>query len=302
MKIVFFGTPAFSIPCAEILNKNHQLLAVVTATDKPAGRGNKITESEMKLWAINNQIEVLQPNNLKSLKFYNKLNSLKADLFVVVAFRMLPESVWNMPPFGTLNIHASLLPDYRGAAPIQRSIMAGEKISGVSCFRLKHEIDTGDIIAQKKVEILDSDNGGSLYLKLSIEGAKLLIESIELVKDHNFKPRPQLINSAKIAPKIQSEDLLLNFNQTTKQVIDHIRALAPYPAARALYKNETYKIFSASNYNSVESNNNEDWYFDFEKQVLLIKCSDGWISVDTIQAPSRKKMQIKDFLNGLKNK
>ncbi|NOT36506.1 MAG: methionyl-tRNA formyltransferase [Saprospiraceae bacterium] len=302
MKIIFFGTPDFAIPCAEIILKHHSLLAVVTAVDKPAGRGHQLNESAVKKWAIQQNVPILQPPNLKSEKFLEKLRKFNADAFVVVAFRMLPEIVWNMPPLGTYNIHASLLPDYRGAAPIQRAIMAGEEITGVTCFKLRHEIDEGDIVLQKVVPILPTDTGNSLHDKLSIFGAELLKESLDLIQRGNLAFISQSSHSTKFAAKIHPDDLIINWNQTCSQVYNFIRALSPYPTARTLYGNEQYKIYSTEFSNLSEPGEPGFWKIDFALRNFYIRCKDGWLRIIDLQVPSKKRMSASDFINGLKNK
>ncbi len=302
MKVVFFGTPEFAIPCLEALYKHHELLAVVTATDKEAGRGHQLIESAVKKWSVKNSIECLQPKSLKSKKFILVLNKLNADLFVVVAFRMLPEAIWNMPKFGTINIHGSLLPDYRGAAPIQRAIIAGETLSGLTCFKLQHEIDTGDIIAKKEIEILKDDTGGTVHDKLSQASGDLLLVSIKKLIDKDFTPITQHNHSTKLAPKIHAEDLIIDWNKSSQEVYNMIRALSPYPCARTNYKNEFYKIYSSELANIDKVGVPGEWAIDFISNKLFIKTQDAWLNIKEIQAPSKRKMNVNDFINGLKNK
>jgi methionyl-tRNA formyltransferase len=200
LKLIFMGTPEFAVPSLKIIHDvGFNILAVVTAPDKPAGRGLKLRHSPVKRFAVEHQIPVLQPEKLKHPDFLHYLESLKTDLQVVVAFRLLPEIVWNMPLLGTINLHASLLPDYRGAAPINWALINGEKITGVTTFFLKHEVDTGDIILQHKINIEDSDNAGTLHDKLSRAGAGLLLQTVNLIEDGNYKTTPQNKISDKIA-------------------------------------------------------------------------------------------------------
>lgn len=302
MKVVFFGTPEFALPCLEALYKHHELLAVVTATDKEAGRGHQLIESAVKKWSVKNSILCLQPKSLKSKKFIQQLQDLNADLFVVVAFRMLPEVIWNMPEYGTINIHGSLLPDYRGAAPIQRAIMAGETQSGLTCFKLQQEIDTGDIIAKKEIEITRNDTGGTLHDKMSIASGELLIQGISIIKDKNFTPIQQHNNSNKLAPKIHSEVLLIDWNKNAEEVYNMIRALSPYPCARTLHNHELYKIYSAEIITQDLHGATGDWIIDYKTNQLMIKAKDTWINIIELQAPSKRRMSAKDFINGIKNK
>ena len=236
LKIVFFATADFAVPSLNALvESRHDVLAVVTAPDKPAGRGKKLRQSPVKKYAIEKDMLVLQPEKLRDETFLEELKSFGADLFVVVAFRMLPELVWNMAPKGTVNLHASLLPQYRGAAPINHAILNGEKVTGVSIFQLSHSIDTGDVILRERTPIYENDNAGSLHDRLMHIGAKTLCRAIDMIADDdytltaqkNFIPEEKLMG----APKIFKEDCLLDFNMPAKDLLLKIRALAPYPAA-----------------------------------------------------------------------
>ncbi|MCD6598491.1 MAG: methionyl-tRNA formyltransferase, partial [Bacteroidales bacterium] len=232
-RIAFMGTPEFALESLKkIIEENFQVVCVVTATDKPAGRGKKISESAIKKFAIQNNIPVLQPPNLKDIEFINDLNSFHAHLNVVVAFRMLPEAVWAMPPDGTINLHASLLPDYRGAAPINRVIINGEKKTGLSTFFIEKDIDTGKIILQKEIQIPAHMNAGELHDTLMVEGATLLIKTIVLIISGNVSPKPQShVKVPKTAPKIHSEDCKIPWNKNANTIYNHIRGLSPFPGA-----------------------------------------------------------------------
>ncbi|MEP7195784.1 MAG: methionyl-tRNA formyltransferase [Saprospiraceae bacterium] len=302
MKIVFFGTPDFAVQSLARIHTEFELLAVVTAVDKPAGRGHLLQFSAVKNWALQHNINVLQPKNLKSKNFLRELELIKADLFIVVAFRMLPKQVWNFPKYGTVNLHASLLPDYRGAAPIQRAIMAGEKTSGVSCFILRDEIDTGDIILQESIDISPIDTGGTLHDKMSIIGAELLVKSIFKLQEKTFLPIPQETYSNKIAPKIFPEDCIINWDDSAMNVYNFIRALSPYPTAKTHYKESSFKIFRTSI--STEKSNADSgvWKLDLINHTLKIACVDYFLIIEEIQEASKKRMNIKEYINGLKNK
>lgn len=302
IKIVFFGTPDFAIPSLQAIFETFELLAVVTALDKPAGRGHEIQISEVKKWALHHDILLFQPKNLKSIKFQQNLINLNADLFVVVAFRMMPKALWNMPKHGTINLHASILPDYRGAAPIQRAILNGETLSGLTCFKLQDEIDTGDIVLQKKVYIHDTDNFGTVYQKMKQEGAELLIQSINKIFEPDFKAIPQSSSSLKTAAKITPLDLIIQFDNSTLSIHNQIRAFSPYPAARLIKDNASFKIFKATPILEVHNYSPGDWIIDHANSNLKIACKDGFIAIEEIQADSKKKMHISDFIRGLKKK
>ncbi|WP_395802765.1 methionyl-tRNA formyltransferase, partial [Daejeonella sp.] len=235
MKIVFMGTPDFAVASLNaLLEAGFDVVGVITAPDKPSGRGQKINESAVKQFAQEKGLKILQPVKLKDPEFINELRSLQADLQVVVAFRMLPEMVWNMPPKGTINLHGSLLPQYRGAAPINWAIINGEKESGVTTFLLKQEIDTGDILFAESVKIEEQDSAGDLHDKLMTIGADLLVKTVKSIESGDYKEIPQDKMSEKelkSAPKIYKEDCLINWNQEVRTVQNHIRGLSPYPTA-----------------------------------------------------------------------
>ena len=249
MRIVFMGTPDFAVASlAALIEAGFDVVGVITAPDKPAGRGQKINESAVKKFAIAHQIKVLQPEKLKNEDFLNELAALKADIQIVVAFRMLPEVVWNMPPKGTINLHASLLPQYRGAAPINWAIINGEKESGVSTFFLKQEIDTGDILFAEKVAIDESMTAGDLHDKLMDIGAKLLVKTVNAVSENQYKEISQDhldATSLKHAPKIFKETCAINWDQSNEQVFNLIRGLSPYPTAFTQFMDKGLKIYLA---------------------------------------------------------
>lgn len=232
MKIVFFGTPEFAVASLDrLVQGGKDIAAVVTMPDKIGGRGHKLMQSDVKKYALEHGLKVLQPANLKDESFIKELRELEADLFIVIAFRMLPEAVWGMPPLGTFNLHASLLPKYRGAAPINRAVMAGEKKTGVTTFFLKHEIDTGDIIMQREIEIGEDENVGSVHDRLMELGAAMVAETVEDIEKGKVVSNPQPEGEFIGAPKIFKDTCKIDWNQTAAKVHDHIRGLSPYPAA-----------------------------------------------------------------------
>jgi methionyl-tRNA formyltransferase len=304
LRIIFMGTPEFAVPSLEILVQNKfNVVAVITAPDKPQGRGQKLTPSPVKECALKNNIPVLQPTNLKSSDFLEELKRYNANLQVIVAFRMLPEVVWSMPAHGTFNLHASLLPHYRGAAPINWAIINGEKETGVTTFFLKHEIDTGSIIFQEKESILETDDVGSLYERLMIKGSHLVLKTVQAIEQGTCPSVPQTESSEiKHAPKIFKETCEINWNQPANKVINFVRGLSPYPAAWAKLNGKVYKVFRCS-----PTNDNNDpsatvsqlWTTD-NKTFLNIKVEDGWVSIDEFQPEGKKRMSVLEFFRGNK--
>lgn len=295
------GTPDFAVASLKaLLDNGENVVAVVTTPDKPAGRGQKIHQSAVKEFALANNLPVLQPVKLKDAAFVNELASFKADLQVVVAFRMLPEIVWNMPPMGTINVHASLLPQYRGAAPINHAIINGEIESGVTTFLLQHEIDTGNILLAEKVSISENDNAGILHDKLMNAGASTLIKTIEGLRNNSIIPTPQSdieASSLKHAPKIFKEDCLIDWNNSTKDIYNKIRGLSPYPAAFSYLQDKVLKIFEAE----IETCKLSVPVGQFEtdgKSYLKIAAQDGYLNLKTIQIEGKKRMSVNDFLKG----
>jgi len=303
LRIIFMGTPEFAVQSLEILVQHKfNVVAVITAPDKPQGRGQKLTPSPVKECAIKHNIPVLQPTNLKSPEFLEELKSYHANLQIVVAFRMLPEVVWAMPPLGTFNLHASLLPQYRGAAPINWAIINGEKETGVTTFFLKHEIDTGSIIFQEKESILETDDVGTLYERLMHKGAQLVLKTVQAIERGEYPSQPQNESSeVKHAPKIFKEDCEINWNQPSKKVIDFVRGLSPYPAAWTKINNKVYKVFkcSQSTDHSQQAAVDSKLWTD-NKTFLNIKTVDGWVSIDEFQPEGKKKMTPEEFFRGNK--
>jgi methionyl-tRNA formyltransferase len=309
LRIIFMGTPEFAVPSLEILVENKfNVVAVITAPDKPQGRGQKLIPSPVKESALKHSIPVLQPTNLKSPEFLEALKSYNATLQIVVAFRMLPEAVWAMPSIGTFNLHGSLLPQYRGAAPINWAIINGEKETGVTTFFLKHEIDTGSIIFQEKEPIHDSDNVGSLYDRLMKRGSQLVLKTVKAIEADNYPsvPQPKGIE-IKHAPKIFKETCEINWNQPTTQIINFVRGLSPYPAAWTNLSGKTYKIFRCERstghgpQSTVDSGQSTvDVFKTDNKTYLYVKTSDGWISILEFQPEGKKRMTIEEFFRGNK--
>ncbi len=294
------GTPEFAVPMLHtLLQSEHEVVGVVTTPDKPAGRGMQLMESDVKKYAKEKGLLILQPEKLKNENFLTELKSLNADLFVVVAFRMLPEAVWNMPELGTINLHASLLPQYRGAAPINWAIINGESETGVTTFFIQHEIDTGKIIFNEKVMIDSDENVGELYVKLMQTGATVLGKTVDAIADGNYPQTPQdHITNIKHAPKISRETCRIDFTKEALQVRNLIRGLSPYPAAFTLLGGKVLKIFKATVNNTssgVEGTTETDG-----KTFFRFFCKNGAIDVLECQMEGKKKMGVEEFLRGYK--
>ncbi|MCX2575542.1 methionyl-tRNA formyltransferase [Pedobacter sandarakinus] len=301
MKIVFMGTPDFAVASLDaLLQANFNIVAVVTAPDKPSGRGQKLSESAIKRYAIEHSIPVLQPEKLKNVDFLAELKSYQADLQVVVAFRMLPEVVWNMPPKGTINLHASLLPNYRGAAPINHAIINGETESGVTTFFLTHEIDTGNIIFSDVVAITANETAGELHDKLMNLGANLLVKTVMAIAQNSYteQAQPQR-DTLKHAPKIFKEDCKLDWNNSVQKIYNQIRGLSPYPTAFTLLNNKTLKIFNAE-IEEAEPGISAGGFLSDGKTYLKFAAKDGFIKLLDIQYEGKKRMLIEDFLRGMR--
>jgi methionyl-tRNA formyltransferase len=305
-KIVFMGTPEFAVTILDgLVESGFNIVSVVTTPDKPAGRGQKLSESAVKQYAVSKNLPVLQPEKLKSEEFLSALKNLQADLFVVVAFRMLPEIVWSMPPKGTINLHGSLLPDYRGAAPINWAIINGEKETGVTTFFIEQEIDTGEILERTSLPILENETAGELHDKLMYLGRQLVIQSVEKIKTGNYKAIKQQEILAgkepKLAPKIFKNDCLIQWNQPIEKVHDFIRGLSPYPAAWCLLLNETknetksYKIIKAIKTNRRVDSSSK---IVLEKSGMYIPTQDFYLEIEEIQPEGKKKMNFKEFYAG----
>lgn len=303
MRIIFMGTPEFAVPSLQILLENgFEVLAVVTAPDKPGGRQG-IQQSAVKQFALSKGLQVLQPEKLKNPEFLETLRALKPDLQIVVAFRMLPEAVWDLPPLGTMNLHGSLLPKYRGAAPINWAVINGEKETGVTTFLLKHEIDTGDLLFQERIPIGPDETAGELHDRMMMVGAQLVLKSVKALEAGQVRPMPQADGEASHAPKIFAETCKINFSQPTARVHNFIRGLSPYPGAWTTLDSKTLKIIRSSMelqaWNLPVPESFGQWQTD-GKNYLAVSTSDGWISILELQMEGKKRMPVKDFLNGYK--
>lgn len=305
LRIIFMGTPEFAVPSLRILVENHfQMVAVVTAADKPRGRGQKVIPSSVKVYAREQNIPVLQPGNLKNPDFHQELKSYRANLQVVVAFRMLPEVVWNMPDIGTFNLHASYLPQYRGAAPINWAIMNGEIETGVTTFMLTHEIDTGNILFQEKESIHPEDTAGTLYERLMQKGSKLVLKTVEAIArdEYSLKPQNEKEFELKSAPKIQRETCKIDWNQPAEQIRNFVRGLSPYPAAWTTLDTrggeKVCKVYSVSNTYEKNPNLAPGQYITDNKNFIHIQTQDHLLSFDELQIEGRKRMSVEEFLRG----
>lgn len=312
IRIVFMGTPDFAVESLKALVENgYQVVGVITAPDKPAGRGRQISESAVKKYAVENNLNILQPEKLKNPEFIEELGSLKADLQIVVAFRMLPEIVWDMPPMGTFNLHASLLPQYRGAAPLNWAIINGETETGVTTFLLSHEIDTGRILFQEKVEIAENDTIGDLHDKLMAIGAKLVVRTVDVLAEEKAEPIDQDLliehqDKIKHAPKIFKEDCLIDWTKDSESVRNLIRGLSPYPTAwTELIHPEKQEILTAKIYQAIRDYSSlpaaPGTLLTDGKKFLKIACPDGWLSITDIQLSGKKRMKIDELLRGFQH-
>ncbi|MEZ2445276.1 methionyl-tRNA formyltransferase [Chitinophaga sp. RCC_12] len=301
LRIVFMGTPDFAVASLDILVQNgFNVVGVITAPDKPAGRGLQLQESAVKQYAVRKGLTILQPEKLKNPDFIAALKDLKADLQVVVAFRMLPEIVWNMPPEGTINVHASLLPNYRGAAPINWAIINGEKESGVTTFKLQHEIDTGDILLSDKVAIREDETAGELHDALMQTGARLLLRTVQAIAAGDIKETPQAnIPAAAIkhAPKIFKETCQINWQEPLNNIYNLVRGLSPCPAAWTTFQGKTLKIYKAHKELTTPAKAPGDFDTD-QKTYIKIAAPDGYLYLDEIQLEGKKKMDVESFLRG----
>ncbi len=303
--MVFMGTPEFAVPSLKILlENNYEVVAVITAPDKPAGRGMHLHESAVKKFAQENKLNILQPEKLKSPEFAEQLRTLKPDLQVVVAFRMLPEVIWKMPRIGTFNLHASLLPKYRGAAPINWAIINGEKETGATTFFLEHEIDTGKIILQQKINIADNETAGELHDALMLAGAALVLKTVQLIEAGNYSLTPQTLSAEiKSAPKLFTETCRINWNNSAHQIHNLIRGLSPYPAAFTKLNGKTVKIFRSQKFiipNSQLTNNSPGEIITDGKTYLRIQCAGGLLEILELQLEGKKKINTEEFLRGFR--
>ena len=301
VRIVFMGTPDFAVGILKsLLDHKFNVVGVITAPDKPKGRGQKLNQSAVKIFAVAQDLPVLQPKNLKSEDFLEKLKQLKANLQIVVAFRMLPKVVWQLPTLGAFNLHASLLPEYRGAAPINWAIMNGETKTGVTTFFIDEKIDTGEIISQEEIDIDIKDTAGDLHDKLMKIGSQLVIKTINLIKKGNVKTIKQPNKEEKPAPKIYKETCKIDWNEPIDTIYNKIRGLSPYPASWAIIDNESEsieaKIYRASKI--LEEHQYSIGHIITTKTELKIAVNDGYILIHEIQLPGKRKLNTKDLLNG----
>jgi methionyl-tRNA formyltransferase len=323
LRIVFMGTPEFAVASLYALVKaGCNIVGVITAPDKPAGRGMQLQQSAVKKYAVENNLHVLQPEKLKNPDFLSQLKSLNADLQIVVAFRMLPEVVWNMPPMGSVNLHGSLLPQYRGAAPINWAVINGEKETGVTTFKLKHEIDTGDILLQESFAIGGNETAGEVHDRMKEIGAALLVKTVKGLAEGSLKEVPQLSmvngewsieepgtmkahspftidHSPKHAPKIFTETCKIDFTKTAEEVHNLIRGLSPFPGAFTSLDKKMMKIYKSEK--EISSSVNETGTYKTDgKTFLKFACADGFVLVNELQLEGKKKMSVEDFLRGYK--
>ena len=302
LRIVYMGTPEFAVSALEkLVEAGWNVVGVITAPDKPQGRGQKLVGSPVKQAAERLGLHILQPTNLKNPEFQQELKDLRADLQIVVAFRMLPESVWNMPPLGTFNLHASLLPNYRGAAPINWAIINGETETGVTTFFLKHEIDTGSIIFQEKVSILPEDDLGIVYEKLMKIGSDLVLRTVDAIAKNEVQPLPQDESKAiHHAPKIFKETCKIDWNQSAASIHNLVRGLSPYPAAWTEFQDKTCKIYKTEvSSSSLKGKKPGEWESD-GKTHLSFQTGEGSLKILELQLEGKKRMKTEDLLRGLK--
>ena len=315
LRIVFMGTPDFAVASLDkLVMAGCNVVGVITAPDKPAGRGMELQQSDVKKYAVSKALNILQPEKLKNTEFLETLKALKADVQIVVAFRMLPEIVWNMPPMGTINLHGSLLPQYRGAAPINWAIINGEKETGVTTFKLLHAIDTGNILLQHAFAIGADETAGDVHDRMKIIGADLLLKTIYLMANGSLQEQEQqtiidtnttasaehlltVPDQFKHAPKIFTETCKIDFQKNTAQVYNLIRGLSPYPTAFTFLNDKKLKIFKAEKI--IETPTIAPGEFKTDKSTQLhFACNDGYIAVKELQLEGKKKMKIEDFLRG----
>jgi methionyl-tRNA formyltransferase len=308
LRLIFMGTPDFAVASLKALvDGGYNVVGVITAPDKPAGRGKKLNESAVKRYAVENNLNVLQPEKLKNPELLAELKTLKADLQVVVAFRMLPEVLWNMPPLGTFNLHGSLLPQYRGAAPLNWAVINGETKTGVTTFLLDHKIDTGKILFKKEIAIWENDTVGTIHDSLMDTGAKLVIETVDALADGNYKaiPQDEIMDEADIkhAPKIFKEDCKIDWGKDVESVRNLIRGLSPYPAAWSTIVNKESgkeiqtKIFFAMQVDGDSAEIPGTIKTD-GKTFVKVACQNGWLQITDLQIAGKKRMKVTDFLRG----
>lgn len=307
LRIVFFGTPEFAVESLKALVENdYNVVGVVTVPDKPAGRGRHLLESDVKQYAVSQGLHVMQPVKLKDEAFVDELRSLDAHLFIVIAFRMLPEVVWGMPPMGTFNLHASLLPKYRGAAPINWAVMNGDKVTGVTTFFLKHEIDTGDVIEQRSIEIGRQDNVGVVYDRLMTLGAGMVLNTVDSIVAGEVKaiPQDQMLTAGEQptpAPKIFKETCRIDWTRTAEEVYNHTRGLSPYPAAWTTLVDDKGTESVIKIYETGEPEPTQDLIpgtIKADGKTMRVACADGWLEIKQLQLAGKKRMEADAFMRG----
>ncbi|MCM1491470.1 MAG: methionyl-tRNA formyltransferase [Muribaculum sp.] len=303
LRIVFFGTPEFAVESLDAIIKNgYNVVGVVTMPDKIAGRGHKLYQSDVKRYALEHNLNILQPEKLKSEEFIGSLRRLDADLFIVIAFRMLPREVWQMPTLGTFNLHASLLPKYRGAAPINRAVMNGDTETGVTTFFLKHEIDTGDMIMQRKIDILPDDNVGDVHDKLMHLGAGMVVETIKSIIDGTLTTTPQPEGEFTPAPKIFKDDCKVDWSADSTTIHNFVRGLSPYPAAWCVLEEESGRQFECKIFETRLVDNKCEGVLPGsimkKDRKLYVACSDRWLEILSLQPAGKKRMVAEAFLLG----
>lgn len=302
LRIVYMGTPDFAVePLRALVDGGYNVVAVVTMPDKPAGRGQKMQRSAVGQYATEQGLPLLQPEKLKSEEFVETFNALDVDLGIVVAFRMLPEVIWNAPKLGTFNLHASLLPQYRGAAPINWAIINGDKKSGVTTFFLNHHIDEGAIIEQAEVEITEDESAGSLHDKLMWRGTELVVSTVEKIAAGNFEPLPQYAEcELRSAPKIFKDDCHIDFGCNGEQIVNFVRGLSPYPAAWfALSDTLSVKVFKA-HFEPAEVKGEVGTIATDDRTYIKVTCADGYIYLDELQLSGKRRMAVADLLRGFR--
>lgn len=303
LRIVFMGTPDFAVGILDaIIKNNHTVVAVITAPDRPAGRGQKIKYSAVKEYALENDLKILQPTNLKSEEFIDELKSLNSNLQVVVAFRMLPEVVWKIPEYGTFNLHASLLPDYRGAAPINWAIMNGETKTGVTTFFIDEKIDTGAILLQNETPINPEENAGLLHDRLMKLGATTVVETLEIIKNGDFKTTIQPAEETKTAYKLNKDNCKIDWSKSGQDIYNHIRGLSPYPTAWCVFKDgeESWNVKIYESRFEAQEHQENNGTISTTKKELKIAVQDGYIHVLELQFPGKKLMSTASLLNGIR--
>jgi len=304
LSIIFMGTPDFAVRSLDaIISDNYKVKAVITAPDKKAGRGKKINCSEVKKYALEKNLKLLQPHNLKEESFINELKSIKADLFVVVAFRMLPKIVWEIPKFGTINLHASLLPQLRGAAPIHWAIIKGLQSTGVSTFFINEKIDFGNIIEQREVQIESTENTGNLYQKLKEIGGQLILTTLKQIISGNLITQKQ-IESKKLlkAPKLVKENTRINWNKSGLEIFNFVRGLSPHPTAwtKSEKTKKTFKLYNVMYFKEKRSDK-LNGIINMNDNLMKISVNDGYLKVLELQIEGKKKMSVQEFINGYKS-